>query len=348
MSAAYSLLMRSMISSRSLAALQSSVETGSPEMFALNVVVNNSEKTRDCIVGTATPHLQAFVRSRSLVRMLSEDELRYEDVASGKTAVFLVTPDENPHMNALVSIFVSDLYSYLVESAARRETCSLGNRVNFLLDEFANFPRIDSMPMMLSASRSRNIRFVMCVQSLNQLRSVYNEDADTIKGNALLWIYLNSKDLSTLNEISSLTGYEYSTVFLQRMKVGQALILMDREPPRLSSLSDIDDIFHECCDYVPPRIEKSEYRKETDMFEELFQEDGPVKDVPHSSFSAILTWALEDDGKGLDLSDRILRSMLFRVSNITSVGLRRYLHEHFDEFCGCTSEVKKACMRLRS
>ncbi len=321
----------------------------SPEMFALSVITVNSDKTRDSIVGTATSRLQLFVKSKSLSKMLESDEVDYEGIAGGKTAVFVVTPDENKHMDPLVSIFVSDLYTYLVDAAAKRESCSLEHKVNFIMDEFANFPRIDSMPTMLSASRSRNIRFMLCVQSLSQLRSTYEADAETIKGSAMIWVYLNSKDLKTLEEISDLSGSAYSTTFLQRMNLGQALVMHDRLPPRLTELSDIDSIPHDKIAFKVPEREPSQYEKEAMKLERMRLEDGPVKEVLGKSVASIVSDSVLDEVLDADtIANRLLKNLLFGVSDISSVGLRRYLSEHKDEFYGCSEEICKAYHKVRS
>ena len=57
--------------------------------------------------------------------------------------------------------------------------------MNFLLDEFSNLPAIPDMAAMISAARSRNIKFHLIIQGLYQLSSKYGSDnAHTIKGKA--------------------------------------------------------------------------------------------------------------------------------------------------------------------
>lgn len=108
---------------------------------------------------------------------------------------------------------------------------------------------------MITAARSRNIRFYLVVQGINQLTSQYGvADADVIKGNCGNWLYLVSKELSILREISELCGTEkiykssgqigfekplISVSRLLKMPFGQVLILRDRESPFLYHLPDI-------------------------------------------------------------------------------------------------------------
>ena len=104
---------------------------------------------------------------------------------------------------------------------------------------------------MISAARSRNMRFYLVAQSMHQLRGKYDEDADTIKGNCDNWVFLTSKELALLNEISELCGTVIteggvkrsliSVSELQRLNKerGEALILHCRQYPFISELADI-------------------------------------------------------------------------------------------------------------
>lgn len=51
--------------------------------------------------------------------------------------------------------------------------------MNFILDEFANFTKIETFQSMLTVSRSRNCRFVIALQSFGQLEEKYRKRRDT-------------------------------------------------------------------------------------------------------------------------------------------------------------------------
>lgn len=60
---------------------------------------------------------------------------------------------------------------------------------------------------MITAARSRQIRFTMIIQNFAQLNKVYGkDDAETIKGNCGNIVYLISTELAALEEISKLCG----------------------------------------------------------------------------------------------------------------------------------------------
>ena len=138
-----------------------------------------------------------------------------------------------------------------IDYAQKCDNGALPIRVNYILDEFSNFPQISDMPAMISAARSRNIRFILVVQSKQQLTSGYGDSAETIKSNCRTWIYLSCRELSLLNEISDLCGTVeindkersvLSITQLQRLKKGwedsQALILRSGIAPYLSWVKD--------------------------------------------------------------------------------------------------------------
>ena len=164
------------------------------------------ESTRGCILSVFDQALRPFFCQDNLINMLSSSELDMSSIGTAKTAVFLIIPDENTLYNQLVSVFVKQCYAELVLEAQRQPAKTLPLRVNFLLDEFANLPQISDFPAMITASRSRNIRFNLLIQSIKQLQTQYGYHTNTIKGNCENWVFLHSRELELLNEITGLCG----------------------------------------------------------------------------------------------------------------------------------------------
>ena len=64
---------------------------------------------------------------------------------------------------------------------------------------------------MVTAARSRNIRFTFIIQNFAQLYEVYGkENGETIKGNCGNIIYLISSEIGALEEISKMCGEKKS------------------------------------------------------------------------------------------------------------------------------------------
>lgn len=221
---------------------------------------NPSEKTVGSIEAFVVMGLNKLSLNEEFVDFLSQDGIDIQQLAEEKYAIYLVIPDENTTYHFMVSLFLEQLYEVLLEKAQKEPTQKLPIRMNFLIDEFANIPKIQNMDAMITAARSRNIRFHLIVQGMKQLQQKYEEGAETISGNCNNWIYLYSKEYELLQEISKLCGeviYDnnvrmplFSEFDLQHLnkEEGEALVLAGRNYPCLSNLADIDD-------YPYPKIE---------------------------------------------------------------------------------------------
>ena len=104
------------------------------------------------------------------------------------------------------SLLVQQIYTRLV-AISRKEGGELKIRMNFILDEFANFTKIETFQSMLTVSRGRNIRFMICTQTLlSQLEEKYGkEGAQNIVDNCAI-LYLKSGNVDSANKISEMLG----------------------------------------------------------------------------------------------------------------------------------------------
>jgi len=215
-------------------------------------VLSAAENTKRSIYATLFGMVRIFNTQKNLTMMLSGNTIDIRNFGKKKTAVYIIVPDEKTTYHFLVTTFIKQAYEILISEAQKTAARTLPIRVNFVLDEFCNIPKIPDMPSMISAARSRNMRFYLVAQSIHQLRGRYGEDADTIKGNCDNWVFLTSKELALLNEISELCGSIYtsdnrhrrliSISELQRFdkEKGEALIMHSRQYPIITEIADID------------------------------------------------------------------------------------------------------------
>lgn len=218
----------------------------------LSSLDNKSDKTVGSIEAFVVMGLNRLCINEEFVEFLSQEGVDLQQLAEEKNAIYLIIPDENTTYHFIVSLFLEQLYEVLLEKAQKEPLQKLPIRMNFLVDEFANIPKIQNMDAMITAARSRNIRFHLIVQGMRQLQQKYGEGADTISGNCNNWIYLYSKEYELLQEISRLCGevvYDnnvrmplFSEFDLQHLskEEGEALVLAGRNYPCLSNLADID------------------------------------------------------------------------------------------------------------
>lgn len=239
----------------SIKGLANSMPADSIASLNLKAVLSAPYDTQMCIFGMLFSMVRIFITQRNLSAMLSGNTIDISSFGKRKTAVYIIVPDEKTTYHFLVTVFIKQVYETLVAEAQKSPDRKLPVRVNFLLDEFCNLPQIPDMPSMISASRSRNMRFFLVVQSLHQLKDKYHENADTIKGNCDNWVFLTSRELALLEEISQLCGntgrggkdsFErplISVSELQRLdkQKGEALIMHSRRYPIITEIADIDD-----------------------------------------------------------------------------------------------------------
>ena len=201
-------------------------------------------ETKGSILSVFKQKVKLFASRENLSEMLSHSDINLESIGERPTAVFIVIQDEKKTYHSLVTILIKQIYETLI-SVAQRHGGKLPIRTNFLLDEFANMPPLKDVSTMITAARSRKIRFTMIIQNFAQLDDVYGkEEAETIRGNCGNIIYLITTELKALEEISKMCGEEKSkkddktastplvTVSdLQRMKQFEVIILRMRKQP---------------------------------------------------------------------------------------------------------------------
>jgi len=212
-------------------------------MFA-STTINAPNDTKGGLLSTFRQKIRSFSTRENLSEMLSHSDFDMRDIGKGKTAVFMVIHDEKKTYHSLMTIFIKQCYETLID-VAQQNGGKLQYRTNFILDEFANMPPLKDVDSMVSAARSRDIRFTFIIQNFAQLNDVYGEEvAQVIKGNCGNLIYLISTELKALEEISKMCGEVKSkdkdktastplvTVSdLQKLKLGEAIIIRLRMNP---------------------------------------------------------------------------------------------------------------------
>lgn len=219
--------------------------------------VNAPNDTRGGIEAVFTSVLSEFVLNENLVDQTSDSTFDMEELIEKKTALFFITRDEGTVYDRLISTVINQVYQYLIDRAEENfENGRLDRRVEFIIDEFGNLPAINMIERKLTAGRSRNIRWLIVIQSLQQLTHIYGDDvAKIILGNGagnLVYMYSNDREL--LKYISDLCGNcknsygVLSDPLLPISKLrgfdkekGETLLLLERLAPFVSYLPDISE-----------------------------------------------------------------------------------------------------------
>ena len=171
--------------------------------------VYSAEDTKQGVLSTFKQKIKLFSSRDNLSEMLCHSDFDMKEIGRQKTAVFMIVQDEKKTLHPLATIFIKQVYETLID-VAQESGGKLPYRTNFILDEFANMPPLKDVTTMVTAARSRLIRFTFIIQNYAQLTQVYGkENAETIKGNCNI-TYLISSELQALEELSKLCGEKKS------------------------------------------------------------------------------------------------------------------------------------------
>ena len=177
-----------------------------------------SPTTQRSFIATLGSSVGKTLGDDGILYMTSGTQIDFEKIPEKPTAFFIRIPDHKTERHPLGVLCISQLYKVLVDVANRTvnpkngKTGQLPRPVYFILDEFGNMPSIPNFGTMVTVSRSRNIFFEIVLQSYKQLDIKYGPDeAQNIRGNFQMEVFLGSEDPSTIQAFSEACGE--TTVF---------------------------------------------------------------------------------------------------------------------------------------
>jgi len=273
--------------------LTSAVKFARSDPFIYSLLIGTLDTaltTQAGILSTFDQKMRTFAIQPSLLDMLASNDDIIRGVQDVPTAVFLIVPDEKTSYHNLVSLFIKQSYEYFIHAFQNSSDSRSKIRINYILDEFSSLPTIADFPAMITAARSRNIRFTLFVQSKHQLDLRYHEESETIRANCNNWIFLVSREISLLEELSALCGMRrlpngsivplLSVTDLQRLdkEKGEALVLSGRNKPIITTLPDIK--LYDLDKFIKPE-RKSQQRDQFDIIFEF-----PNNDIGVSSYES--------------------------------------------------------------
>ena len=163
-----------------------------------------SDKTYSSILSTLQSKLGKF-DSKDIADVTSTNTINFEEIASKKTALYVVSSDTHAAYDFLLTIFFSQMIQQLYDFADKNGG-SLPIKTFFILDEFANIGQIPDFDKKISTSRSRGISFSVILQNLDQLKAIYEKSYETIIGNCDTHVFLGSNSFATVEYFSKELG----------------------------------------------------------------------------------------------------------------------------------------------
>jgi len=163
-------------------------------------------KTAQSVTATALAKLAPFDEAQ-IRRIFSKDEMELDLVGERKTALFIVLPPTNTNYNFMANVLYTMLFEQLEYCATVKHNQSLPVPVRFILDEFYNTGRLPKFENILSYARSFGIGISVILQSLDQIKEMYEKSWGTILDNCSTFLYLGGiRHADTLEYISKLLG----------------------------------------------------------------------------------------------------------------------------------------------
>lgn len=240
----------------------------SPIPHNITGVITAPNNTRSSLISVFNGMIAPYVNQAALIDLFSCSEIDVEQIGERPTAIFFILPDDSTALYPIATVLVKQVYSTLVDLADSSSSGCLKNRVTFLLDEFANFAPIPAIDSMLTAARSRGIRFVLVCQSMEQLNAKYTSNgAEILMANCRVWLYMSCRNLPFLERLSYMSGQYISpqtgerhpllsVADLQHFSMGQVLLLNDRCRPYIGFLPDFSEY-----DFGDSHIEKCDIQE---------------------------------------------------------------------------------------
>ncbi len=163
-------------------------------------------KTAQSVTATALAKLAPFDEEQ-IRRIFGKDEMELDLVGERKTALFIVLPPTNKTYNFIANVLYTMLFEQLEYCATVKHNQSLPVPVRFICDEFYNTGKIPNFENILSYARSFGIGISIILQSLDQIKEMYEKSWGTVLDNCSTFLYLGGiRHADTLEYISKLLG----------------------------------------------------------------------------------------------------------------------------------------------
>lgn len=184
------------------------------------------------------------LKTPELMRIFSGDDLELDRIDEGKRVIYLAMSDNESSTAFLGRMAFRLLLNRTLAQADDREDGRLAKPLTFMCDEFANLGALQDFERVISIARSRRINFLLCLQSVSQLKRVYGPACATI-------ILDNCDAMVLMGGGSSYESAEYFSRLCGTSQIGTELVGIERNRKGIQdyvmSASDIARLPREQC-----------------------------------------------------------------------------------------------------
>lgn len=158
------------------------------------------------------------------------------------TAIFCISPDENPSRHFMSSLLTRNLMDGVLALSETVYNGKLPRPVYMILDEFGQQPAIPNFDALSAALRSRGGRILIAVQSPAQLEKQYSKAMSTIiqdTHQTILTSFVAPSSVETAKKISEILGSETILTGSTNWQMGKASTTHSLIGRPLMSVSDL-------------------------------------------------------------------------------------------------------------
>ena len=191
--------------------LKRNIRSEARKLVNTNVLSNyeptgQMNRTLASIMSTYVTAFNRFIDSASLQVTLKSD-FSINEIKSKPTAIYILLPDEDKSRYPLASIIINQIYSRCVDLSTDNMSSPKNKDVHFLLDEFANLPKLPNVDTWLSIGRERKIFLSIFVQAMSQLEDKYGREyTKTIIQNCNLKVILGLGETQSVDYFKHMFG----------------------------------------------------------------------------------------------------------------------------------------------
>ena len=196
-------------------------------------------------------------QSEGIKNLMGHDDISIHTINPEKpTAIYVILPDESSIFGSMAAVLCSQVVGHYLRIAQNQYHGKLPRTVNVILEELGNIgSALPELANWLTASRSRNIRFYLVLQSLSQLETLYGKSkAETILDNASTIIAFRVSNWKTLEELSNKCGRRQLKTMIRTealispsqlgaMRTGQALVMIQGRIKYITQLPHYSEIY---------------------------------------------------------------------------------------------------------
>ncbi len=197
------------------------------KQLSANIVQSKAQVTRDGYMSQLATMLAMFADG-GICYLTAKNEINFSDIDEEPTAFFIKIPDERATRYKLASVCISQSYKEFVGKARANEKTNSDHMAHlkrpllYLMDEFANLPKVESLDHAITVARSRWIYYNMAIQSYSQLELVYGKEvASIVRGQCKATMFYGTPDLETRKQFSEELGKQTIEVSSKTTNTGE-------------------------------------------------------------------------------------------------------------------------------